>query len=248
LLLLPATASSQSDPVSIINLRVGLQGSQQAEVGRPLAIQLDMRANEPGSIVYIFQVKDPDGYTAHLYLQAVDLAAGDERAFSSQWLPEKEGRHTIEAFVWRNSPSPVALSTYVPRIGLDVERVFSVTYCVGTAECFTGTVTRIVDGDTLDIDGTRIRLALVNTPEIGEPGYSEATAFTKSLCPVGSTALVDQDDGQEWDRFGRMVAKVFCGERILNAELLYAGHAGMFTQFCSISEFAGESWAREYGC
>ncbi len=248
LLLAPATAVSQSEPVSVLDLRVDLQGSQQAEVGRPLAIQLSLRANEPGSLVYIFQVKDPDGYTAHISLQATEIAAGDERAFSSQWTPEKEGRHTVEAFVWRNTPSPVSLSADAPRLGLDVEQVFSVTYCVGTAECFTGTVRKIVDGDTLDVDNTRIRLALVNTPESNEPGYSEATAFTRSLCPVGSTVLVDQDDGQEFDRFGRMVAKVFCGGRILNAELLYAGHAGILTQFCSVSEFAGESWAREYGC
>jgi micrococcal nuclease len=119
---------------------------------------------------------------------------------------------------------------------------------VGTAECFTGIVTRVVDGDTLDVGDIRIRLALVNTPERGEPGYSEATAFTKSLCPVGSTVLVDEDDGQRSGSYGRMVAKVFCEGKILNAELLYSGHAGMYTQYCSVSEFAGEPWAREYGC
>jgi endonuclease YncB( thermonuclease family) len=40
--------------------------------------------------------------------------------------------------------------------------------CTGTALCLTGTVTKIVDGDTLDINGTRIRLALVNTPELSQ--------------------------------------------------------------------------------
>jgi endonuclease YncB( thermonuclease family) len=33
-----------------------------------------------------------------------------------------------------------------------------------------GTVTKVVDGDTLDINGTRIRLAIVDTPERGQPG------------------------------------------------------------------------------
>lgn len=41
---------------------------------------------------------------------------------------------------------------------------------------------------------------------------------------------------------------MFCGGRILNAELLYAGHAGMYTQYCAVSDFAGELWAGEYGC
>lgn len=245
----PAAISAQSDSVSILDLHVSLQGDrEQAEVGRPLSLQLSLRANEPSSLVYILQVKDPDGYTAHIFWQAVDLAAGERRTFASQWLPEREGRHIIEGFVWHNTVSPVALSTEVPRLGLDVEQAFSVTYCVGTAECFTGTVTKIVDGDTLDVGDIRIRLALVNTPEMGEPGYSEATTFTNLLCPVGSTVLVDEDDGQKSGSYGRMVAKVFCTGRILNAELLYDGHAVMYTQYCNISEFASESWAREYGC
>src|SRR5437667_12605727 len=49
--------------------------------------------------------------------------------------------------------------------------------CRGTAACFTDTVTYIVDGDTLDVGSTRIRLTLVNSPEVGQPGYSEAEEF-----------------------------------------------------------------------
>lgn len=242
-------ASSQSSLVSILSLRANLQdGREHAEVGRPLSLQLNLRANEGVSLVYIFQVKDPDGYTAHVSWEATEMASGDERAFASSWVPAREGRHTLEAFVWQNSVSPTALSTEIPRVNFNVDQFVSVTYCVGTAECFTGTVTKIVDGDTLDVGTTRIRLALVNAPERGEHGYSEATNFTKSHCPVGSAVLVDEDDGQRSGSYGRMVAKVFCGGRILNAELLDAGHAGMYTQYCNVSEFAGESWAREHGC
>lgn len=39
--------------------------------------------------------------------------------------------------------------------------------CQGQADCFTGIVTDIVDGDTLDVNNVRIRLSLVNTPERG---------------------------------------------------------------------------------
>src|SRR5437879_13284407 len=46
--------------------------------------------------------------------------------------------------------------------------------CRGTAACFTDKVTYIVDGDTLDVGSTRIRLTLVNSPEVGQPGYAEA--------------------------------------------------------------------------
>lgn len=115
--------------------------------------------------------------------------------------------------------------------------------CRGTAACFTGTVAKIVDGDTLDVGSTRIRLALVNTPEVGQPGYQEAKDFTASVCPVGSQALVDEDDGQTEGSYGRIVAVVYCGGKNLNAELLSAGHAVILTNFCAMSEFADESWA-----
>jgi hypothetical protein len=37
----------------------------------------------------------------------------------------------------------------------------SLTECQGQADCFTGTVTAIVDGDTLDVNSIRVRLSLV---------------------------------------------------------------------------------------
>jgi len=120
--------------------------------------------------------------------------------------------------------------------------------CSGSAGCFTEYVTRIVDGDTIYTDTLKIRLSLTNTPEINQSGYSQATQFTEKLCPVGSSILVDQDDLQPVDKYGRVLAKVYCGNRILNSELLYNGYADILTQYCSTSEFSGEAWAQEYGC
>src|SRR5437867_13426358 len=117
--------------------------------------------------------------------------------------------------------------------------------CKGTAACFTDTVTYIVDGDTLDVGSTRIRLALVNTPEVGQPGYAEGKQFTTQTCPVGSQTLVDEDDGQTGGSYGRTVAVVYCGGVNLNAALLSSGRAVLVTYYCSVSEFAGESWT---GC
>ena len=117
--------------------------------------------------------------------------------------------------------------------------------CKGTAACFTDTVAYIVDGDTLDVGSTRIRLALVNTPEVGQPGYTEAKQFTAQLCHVGSQALVDEDDEQTSGSYGRTVAVVYCGGANLNAELLRSGLAVLVTYYCGVSEFAEESWT---GC
>ena len=118
--------------------------------------------------------------------------------------------------------------------------------CKGTAACFTGDVTSIVDGDTFDVGGTRIRLALVNTPEVGQAGYQEAKDFTANFCPAGSAALVDEDDGQTGGSYGRMIALVYCGGKNLNAALLDAGLAVVLTQYCSVSEFASDAWAAPY--
>jgi len=117
--------------------------------------------------------------------------------------------------------------------------------CRGVAACFTDSVTHIVDGDTLDVGDVRIRLTLVNSPEVGQPGYSEAKDFTNRTCPVGTTALVDEDDGQTGGSYGRTVALVFCGSTNLNAELLRTGNAVLVPDFCVVSEFARDSWT---GC
>ena len=98
------------------------------------------------------------------------------------------------------------------------------------------------------INYTGTILYIINTPEKGEPGFFEATAFTSMACPVGSTILVDQDDIQPYDDYGRLLGKVFCGNQILNEILLRNGHANILTQYCITSEFSGENWAQSYGC
>ena len=136
----------------------------------------------------------------------------------------------------------VAFVTTSPRQGSQNAR------CRGVGHCFWGAIDHVVDGDTLDIqpsggEAVRIRLSLVNTPEVGEPGYQEGKDFTASTCPLGTQALVDEDDGQTGGSYGRMIAVVYCGGTNLNAALLQAGRAEILTQYCSVSEFASEAWA-----
>jgi hypothetical protein len=70
----------------------------------------------------------------------------------------------------------------------------------------------------------------------------------KDLCPVGSQATADQDDGQLQDSYGRMLAVVYCDGKNLNRELLDNGHAIILTQYCAESEFGGDDWATDHGC
>ena len=120
----------------------------------------------------------------------------------------------------------------------------------------TGTITRVIDGDTIQVDGSiSIRLALVDAPERGEPGYEEATAFTRAKCPVGTTVIYDEDDGQRQGSYGRVIALVWCTGHgteqaavPLNALLLAGGHAEIDRRFCNASEFGDDEWALQGGC
>jgi len=120
--------------------------------------------------------------------------------------------------------------------------------CIGMTLCITGKVTRIIDGDTISMKKQIIRLSLVNSPEKNQTGFSEAKSFTSKLCPIGSIITVDQDDKQPYDKYKRLVGKVFCGDKVLNSELLYSNHARILKKHCSTSEFSSEVWAKKYGC
>jgi len=120
--------------------------------------------------------------------------------------------------------------------------------CKGHAKCWEGTVNWIADGDTLEVDSIRIRLALIDAPEQGQPGSVEARNFVAQLCPVGGKAIVDQDDIQLTDNYGRVIAVVWCSGKNLNAELIHAGLAQIYVKHCHESEFRDEAWARENGC
>src|SRR5206468_6834578 len=107
-----------------------------------------------------------------------------------------------------------------------------------------GNVTYVVDGDTLDINGIRIRLSLVNTSERGQPGYKEAKEFVKSLC-LGKNGELDVDDGQRrGDRYGREIGIVYCNGVNINEKLMDNHLAKILTQYCDVSEFSSEKWAK----
>ena len=66
---------------------------------------------------------------------------------------------------------------------------------------YDGQITRVIDGDTLLIDQTTIRLSLVNSPERDERGYQEAKNFASTVCPVGASAEFVEDTWQPVDKY-----------------------------------------------
>jgi endonuclease YncB( thermonuclease family) len=106
-----------------------------------------------------------------------------------------------------------------------------------------GPINYVVDGDTLDVNQIRIRLSLVNTPEVGEPGFDTAKNFVEKLC-LDKNGEVDIDDGQRQGSFGREIGVVYCDGVNLNSELMSKGYAVISTEFCDVSEFSVEPWAK----
>lgn len=91
----------------------------------------------------------------------------------------------------------------------------------------TGRVTRVIDGDTIDVRiGTeiyRVRYVGVNTPERDEPCYDDATAANAALVDDQVVTLVR--DVSNTDRYGRLLRYVYVGEMFVNAELVAGGFA-----------------------
>ena len=121
------------------------------------------------------------------------------------------------------------------------------TECSGNALCISGKITQIIDGDTVKVDGKSIRFALVDAPELKYDG-GQAKQFVEQVCPVGSQVIVDQDDDQLSDKYGRMLGVIYCNGMNLNKEILDSGIGDLYEAFCDQSEFATHSWATKHGC
>ena len=80
-----------------------------------------------------------------------------------------------------------------------------------SADNFTGKCVGVIDGDTIDVlrDGKaqRIRLDGIDCPEKGDDFSNKAKQFTSSLV-FGKVVEVQ---GKEYDRYGRLVARVLIG-------------------------------------
>lgn len=100
-----------------------------------------------------------------------------------------------------------------------------------------GTVVRVVDGDTIHVRigerVERVRYIGVNAPELHhprrgeEPGGREAARVNRDLVLNRRARL--EIDVQSRDRYGRLLAYVWVGDLMVNAELVRLGYAQVMT-------------------
>jgi len=102
---------------------------------------------------------------------------------------------------------------------------------------FDGTVVRVVDGDTIHVRigarVERVRYIGVNAPELHhprrgeEPGGREAARVNRDLASNRRVRL--ELDVRTRDRYGRLLAYVWVGDLMVNAELVRLGYAQVMT-------------------
>ncbi len=89
----------------------------------------------------------------------------------------------------------------------------------------------VVDGDTIDVsmEGKvyRVRYIGVDTPELDEPFYQEATQANASM--VLNKKLILFRDVSETDRYGRLLRYVFANGIFVNYALIRNGYARVVT-------------------
>jgi len=98
-------------------------------------------------------------------------------------------------------------------------------------------VSRVLDGDTIVLDnGETVRLIGVDAPETHHPEIpvqrfgEEATEFLKRFAE-GFECTIEYEPDNIRDQYERLLAYVFVGGRLANAEIIQRGYAYAYTRF-----------------
>lgn len=83
---------------------------------------------------------------------------------------------------------------------------------------------RVIDGDTFEYNSEVIRLVCVDTPETGDSGYAEASAFLSSSI-YGKELRIDRH-GE--DKYNRTLAYVYVNDLFINKEIVDKGYGKLF--------------------
>jgi len=90
----------------------------------------------------------------------------------------------------------------------------------------------VIDGDTIWLNGDKIRIADINTPETSEPACAyeaqlgaQATARLTQLLNQGAFAVAPNPDGRDEDQYGRKLRVLARGGESIGGMLVAEGLA-----------------------
>ncbi len=86
---------------------------------------------------------------------------------------------------------------------------------------------KVSDGDTVTIQGTRIRLACIDAPELSQPRGQESKATLQRLIGSG----IPQVEAVDTDRYGRTVAVLKLNNLNLNHQMVRLGQAFVYQRY-----------------
>ena len=109
----------------------------------------------------------------------------------------------------------------------------------------TAFIDRVIDGDTVESNGTSIRLLGINTPERGEEYYSEAKEFLENLVLNKTVRL--EFGKEKKDRYDRTLAYLYLGSENINLKLVEEGYANIYFPSGRDIHYNNFLWAWE-GC
>lgn len=88
-------------------------------------------------------------------------------------------------------------------------------------------VTRIVDGDTIVVEGgDRVRLLDIDTPEKGQSCYTEAKDRLAEL--IDGKEVILEKGKEDKDVYGRLLRYIFINDTLINLQMVREGLANLY--------------------
>ena len=114
-----------------------------------------------------------------------------------------------------------------------------------------GVVTKVIDGDTVIVEGERVRLAGIDTDERGYPCYHDAKKKMETLV-LGKEVKLERAERNK-DQYGRLLRYLYLNDTNLNVQMVREGYAvarfSQNTRYKSeISEAEDQAMKNNAGC
>jgi len=91
----------------------------------------------------------------------------------------------------------------------------------------TGKVVRVLDGDTIIVQDTRVRLTGIDAPESKQAHGKASTRYLSKLIN-GNVVTIE---GDKTDRYGRLLGKVVYQGKDVNLQMVQEGHAWWYRRY-----------------